>query len=134
SGPVAMQGKATLEPRAAEVQLGLTNIDLRAVQPYLDDYVRLEIVSGGLGGAFAAHYQTADTAAAQVKVTGQVNIANFACADQVASKELLRWDDFAVSGIDAELEPTRLKVGEVKWVAPKSSVVIGPDHRPNLAS
>ena len=134
SGAVAMQGKAMLEPRSADVQLGLTNIDLRAVQPYLEDHVGLEILSGGMGGAFAAHYQTADKAAAQVKVTGQVNIANFSCADRVASKEFLRWDDFEISEIDAELEPTRLKVAEVKWVAPKTSIVIGPDHQINVTS
>jgi hypothetical protein len=134
TGAVALQAKATLEPRVADVQLDLTNIDLRAMQPYLEDYVRLGIVSGALGAGFDAHYQTADPAAAQVKVTGRVNIANFACTDEVASKEFMSWDDLAVSGIDADLEPTRLKVAEVKWVAPKTSVVIGADHKSNVAS
>jgi hypothetical protein len=134
TGSVAVQAKATLEPRAADVQLGLTNIDLRAVQPYLENYVRLGIVTGAMGAAFEAHYQTADSAAAQVKVTGQVNITDFVCTDQVAFKEFMRWDDLAVSGIDAELQPTHVKVAEIKWVAPQTSVVIGPDHRPNVAS
>jgi hypothetical protein len=134
TGNVGVQAKATLEPRAADVQLGFTNIELRAGQPYLEQYVLLGITSGALGGALDAHYQTADSAPAQIKVTGDASITNFACIEQVTSKEFLRWDDFSFLGIDAELQPTKVKLAEIKWVAPQTSVVIGPDHRPNVAS
>jgi hypothetical protein len=52
----------------------------------------------------------------------------------VLFKEFVKWDALNVSGIDLGLQPNHLQVQEVKWRGLQTSVIIGPDHRPNLTT
>ena len=133
TGTIAAQGTARLAPLSADFQLNLTNLDLRAAQPYLEPYVRLGIVSGGLITSGQLRYQTADPSVPQIRFAGTVGVTNFVSTDQVAFKEFMRWDNLTVSGIDCDLQPNRLKIDEVKWLAPKGSVLMGTNHQPNLS-
>jgi hypothetical protein len=60
-------------------------------------------------------------------------VTNFATTDQVVFKEFVRWDDLAVSGIEAALLPNRFQIAEVRLVRPKASLLVGADRRPNLS-
>jgi len=133
TGAIAARGTARLAPLFADLELSLTNLDLRAAQSYLEQYVRLGVVSGALSTHGQARYQTGDPSVPGFRFAGNVSVANFVCTDQVAFKEFARWNDLAVTGIECGLQPNRLKVDEVKWVAPKATLVLGADHKPNLA-
>ncbi len=133
TGAITAQGTARLTPLTAKLQIGLTNLDLTAFQSYLDQFVRLGVVSGALNAFGQARYQTTDPGAPLVSYAGGVSITNFLCTDQVAFKEFARWDQLSLAGIECELQPNRFKLEEVTWVAPKASILIGADHRPNLA-
>ncbi len=133
TGVIAAKGTTRLDPLAADFQVGLTNLDLRAAQPYLEPFIRLGIVRGALSTYGRARYQTSDPATPQISFAGGVSVTNFLCTDQVAFKEFARWDDLAVTGVALDLKPDRFKIDEVKWVAPKATLILGADHQPNLA-
>ena len=133
TGTFGAQGMARLAPRSAEFTLGLTNLDLRPFQPWLDQYLQLKIVSGALGADGHLRYEPDTTAEPHVGFTGDLWLTNFLCTDAVAFKELARWDQLRVTGIEFSLEPTRVKVEEVNWIAPKATLIIGADHNANLA-
>jgi hypothetical protein len=61
-----------------------------------------------------------------------MSLTNLAATDQVLFKEFVKWEDLKVSGIDLDLQPNQLQVQEVKWHGLQTSVIIGPDQRPNL--
>lgn len=127
------QGVAWRAPPSADFTLGLTNLDLRPFQSWLDQYLRVGIVRGALGAYGHLRYQPAETAEPHVGFTGGLWLTNFLGADEVAFKELARWDQLAATGIECSLEPTRVKVGEVLWAAPKTTLVMSGDHKSNLA-
>ncbi len=133
TGTFTAQGTVQLAPQRADFTLGLTNLDLRPFQPWLDQYLRLGIVSGALGTHGHLRYEPDATAQPHVGFTGELWLTNFLCTDQVAFKAVARWEQLAVMGIDCSVEPTRLKIGEVHWVAPKTTLILGADHQPNLA-
>jgi hypothetical protein len=127
------QGVVQLAPPSADFTLGLTNLDLRPFQSWLDQFLRLGVVSGALGAHGHLRYQPHATVQPHVGFIVDLWVTNFLCTDEVAFKELARWEQLAVTGIDCSLEPTRVKVGEVQWVAPKTTLLIREDHQANLA-
>ena len=132
TGTLAVRGTAQLAPLAADLRLELNGLDLRAVQPYLEQFVGLGIVRGALRTDGQVRYQGAKPGTPRLTFAGNLGVTNFLCTDQMVFKELMRWDDLAVSGIECGLLPNSLKIGEVKWVAPKTSVIIGTNRQPNL--
>ena len=133
SGTFAMSGTANMAPLTADFEVGVTNLDLRMAQPYIDPFVRLGIVSGALNTAGRVLYQTNDPASAMLTFTGDVGISNLVTADQVHFKEFLRWDNVAVRGIEAALQPNRVKIREIHLRQPRASLAIGADRTPNLS-
>ncbi len=127
------QGVARLAPPSADFTLGLTNLDLPPFQSWLDQFLQVGMVSGALGAHGHLRYQPAATVEPRVGFTGDLWLTNFLCTDEVAFNELARWDQLAVTGIDCSLGPTRIKVAEVQWVAPKTTLLIRVDHQANLA-
>jgi hypothetical protein len=133
TGTVAVRGTAKVAPPFADLDVAVTNLDLRAAQPYVEQSVALSIVSGELTTAGKLRFQTNDSAAPMLTFAGGVRLTNFVTMDQVVFKEFVRWDDLAVNGIDAALTPNHLKIDEVRVVRPKASLLVGADHRPNLS-
>ncbi|MBN2506553.1 MAG: DUF748 domain-containing protein [Verrucomicrobia bacterium] len=129
-----------LDPATGETVAGLqgfhvrqATFDLRAAQPYLDPALALNIASGALTLAGKLRFQTNDTAGPQLTFAGTLRATNVVTADQAASKEIARWDDLTVSGIEAALLPNQFTIDEIRFVRPKINLLIHPDGRPNLS-
>jgi hypothetical protein len=133
AGAIAAQGTARIAPLSADFNLAVTNLDLRAAQPYVEQFVRLGIVSGALNTAGKLHFQTNDPAVPRLTFAGGLRLTNLVTTDQVVFKEFVRWDNLTVNGIEAALMPNRLKIEEVRLVRPQASLLIGADRRPNLS-
>jgi len=133
TGSFAAQGTTKFAPLFADFTIALSNLDLRPAQPYIEDYVRLGIVSGAFSTSGRFGCQTTNPALPQVSFTGGLRIANFVLTDQVMFKEFVRWEDFDVTGIDFAFQPNHLKVESARLVRPHGSVIIGADRRPNVS-
>ncbi len=133
TGTIAAQGTGTIQPLRADFDIAVTNLDLRAGQSYVDQFVALNIVSGALSTAGKIRFQTNEPAAPLLTFAGGVRVTNFVTTDQVVFKELVRWDDLTVIGIEAALAPHQFKTDEIRLVRPKASVLIGADRRLNLS-
>lgn len=134
SGTFAVQGTAQLDPPAGEFALGLTNIDLRSLQSYVQEHVRLGIVSGAFATTSKVRFETDAPGALQLTFAGDVQITNFATTDLVAFKDLVRWDELALTGIDFSLEPARLKLATILWRGLAAQILRAPDGQLNLLS
>ena len=133
TGTIAGRGTAQLAPSFAEIEVAVTNIDLRALQPYVEPFAALAIVSGALDTTGRLRFQTNDPAASRLTFDGSVRLAGFAVADSVRGKEFLRWDDLAVTGIGAGFAPNRLKIEEIRLTRPKASLLIDTNRQTNLS-
>jgi hypothetical protein len=134
TGAIAARGTAQLAPSSAEMEVAVSNIDLPVLQPYVEPFAALDIVSGALDTTGKLRFQTNDPTAALLTFDGSVRLAGFALADSVQLKEFLRWDDLAVTGIEAGLAPNRLKIEEIRLTRPKASLLIDTNRQMNLFS
>jgi translation initiation factor 1 (eIF-1/SUI1) len=132
AGTLAVEGKATITPLSADMDVAVSSLDLRPFQPYLNESVRLSITSGRLNMHSHVHYAPPSDGSPLLKFAGEVGLTNLATRDQVLFKDFVKWDALQVSGIDLTLQPNQLQLQEVKWRGLQTSIIIGPDHRPNL--
>ncbi|HVM48433.1 MAG TPA: DUF748 domain-containing protein [Candidatus Acidoferrum sp.] len=132
AGTVALDGTGTITPLAADADLAVNQLDLRPFQPYLNESVRLDITSGRLDTRAHLRYAPPGASGPRVQVTGDIALDDLATRDQVLFKDFVKWDALELSGLELGLEPNRLQLREIKWRGLQASVIIGPDHRPNL--
>jgi hypothetical protein len=129
AGTVTAQGTAKIRPPHADLAIGVTDLDLRPFQPYVNEQARLTITSGRFNTQGRVRYAPD---APLLKFAGGLSLTNFVTTDQVRFQEFLKWDALDITGIDFDLQPNQLQVQEVKWRGLQASVILGPDHRPNL--
>jgi hypothetical protein len=132
TGSVGVHGAATLLPPWADVVVGVTNLDLRMIQPYLDQQVKMSITRGALNVGGHAHYAPAGSGAPLLSFAGDVSVRDFAVTDEVLFDDLTKWDSLDITGINAALQPDKFQIEQIKFTRPETSVIIGPDHRLNV--
>ena len=128
AGTIAVAGEAKISPATADLQITVKDLDLRPLQPYLNDQIQLAIHQGRFSSEGRAHYASPGP---QIAYTGGFRLTDLATTDRVIHKDLVKWADLSVTGIDFSL-PGGLQVREVKWQGLDTSLVIGPDQRSNL--
>jgi hypothetical protein len=127
TGAVALQG--TMRPFApsGDVQVQVTNLDLRALQPYVREIWKLEITGGALTATGRLQYAAAGSAAPLVRFAGELGVANFASVDSEAHEEFLKLDSLTLSGIDLCYQPHALDLAAVNVVGLRGNVFIHSD-------
>ena len=132
TGSTGVNGALTLIPPWADVLIGVTNLDLRMIQPYLDEQLKMSITRGALNIDGHARYSPAGQGAPLVAFAGNLSVRDFAVTDEVLFENLAKWDSLDITGIDAALQPDKFHVDQIKFVHADNSAIIGPDHRLNI--
>lgn len=132
TGSIAVNGTATLMPPSADLQLALTNLDLRSIEPYVAEQVKVAITGGTLDLHGRARYAPPEPGAPLINFTGGLALAKFATTDDVLFKDFARWDLLTVDGIQLDLQPDKVHVNDVKFTGLNMGLVVGPDKRINL--
>ncbi|MGP8198151.1 MAG: DUF748 domain-containing protein [Limisphaerales bacterium] len=132
TGLIGVNGALTLIPPWADMLIGVTNLDLRMIQPYVEQQVKIAITRGALNIDGHAHYSPAGQGAPLVSFAGNVSVRDFAVTDEVLFENLAKWDSLDITGIDAALQPDKFHIDQIKFVRPDNSAIIGPDHRLNI--
>jgi uncharacterized protein involved in outer membrane biogenesis len=131
TGTVALQGTVLPFMRLADVQVQLTDLDLRAIQPYVKEIWKLEITGGALTANGRVQYAGAGHAAPLVQFTGELGVANFTSVDTEARDEFLKLDSLTLTGLDLRYQPHGLDVAAVNVVGLRGNVFIHADKTSN---
>lgn len=115
SAHLGVSGTAEISPLAADLDLGLTNLDLRVFQPYVAERARLRLDRGALGTSGKVHFAAGTNSAPQVTFAGALSLTNLATRLPDATNDLVRWDDLELKGIDFALAPPHVKLEEIAW-------------------
>ena len=132
TGAIGLAGTLTLMPPSADMQVTVSNLDLRAVQPYVEEQVMLVLTGGALdvhGRARLA--RRLNRSAPKLSFTGDAGLSNFDTTDDVLFKDFAKWETLSVSGIKLAMQPDSLR-GPSSSPGSTASLVIGPDKRPNF--
>ena len=131
SASVRAEGTLTPRPLSADVELSITNLDLRALQPYLEQRARVELSHGTFNLASHAKLETTASNAMHLNFTGGLSIAAFAAVDQL-SQDILKWTNLTVDGIKLELQPDNLHIDSVRFEGLVGNLLINSNKEVNI--
>jgi hypothetical protein len=131
NGRIALEGQARLSPPTANLKLYVDDLSLPPLQSYLDKSVRVRIVQGMLNLNADIDYEAASRP--QLRVGGDVAVANFASIDKRESRDFINWKGLRLDGLLFESDTPRLSIRNVAVAEPYVRAILGPDKRFNLA-
>ena len=131
-GAVSVKTRGTLMPPDITATLGVSDLALSPLQPYIGQHLNLVVHSGGLSVDGEAKFNP--TAQSRIHFAGNVGITNFASSDTVSYHELANWKNLAVRGIDFSLQTNNLVIEEVKFTEARNNFVISSNGVLNVSA
>ena len=132
TGTIGVKGTATILPPSADMQITLSNVDVRPIQPYVEEQATIALAGGTVDMHARAKYAAPGTNAPLLSFDGSLAVSNFNAVDDVLYKDFAKWDSLTVDGIKATALPNSLEVGKVDFVHLVTSIIMGTNHQPTF--
>ena len=132
-GKLDVSGTLTPMPLQARLKLDLKSVDLVPLQAYFDGKSNITLTRGALstGGTLLADMETPGKL--NINYRGGANLSDFALIDKPNSADLLKWKSLIFSGIDFNLDPLNIVVGEIALSDFYSRLILTAEGKLNLA-
>ncbi len=132
TGTIAVNGTGTLLPPSADMQITLSNVDVRPIQPYVEEQATIALAGGTVDMNARAKYAAPGTNAPLLSFDGSLAVSNFNAVDDVLYKDFAKWDSLSVDGIKVTVLPNSVEVGKVAFVHLVTSIIMGTNHQPTF--
>jgi len=131
-GKLAYDGSLQLVPLRTEGQLDVAGLRLGTFAPYVEQVLNVVVTGGALSTKGQLAVDVPEGKPLRVAYRADASVANFASLDKPTSQDLLRWKSLAVNGVDFELEPLKVAVGQVTLSDFYSRLIVNADGTLNL--
>lgn len=131
SGRLTVSGDLSTIPTRFDIRLTARDIPLATFQPYLEDRLPVQIGGGALAFDLSlAQGQPAQ--ASQLKVSGQAAVTGLEIRLKGGDDPVLAWEEVSANGMELDLTPDRLSIGEIAVKGLDTSFRIYADGRTNI--
>jgi hypothetical protein len=131
AGRLAARGTVRLQPPSADLAVDVAGLDLRPLQPYVEQQVKLALGSGLFTLLGHASYNFGNGAPMAV-FQGDLGLTNFTTTDLIQFKDFVKLEGLAVNGIQFAYQPNKLDVQEVKLSGLSTSIIMQTNGQLNL--
>ncbi len=133
TGMIKLKGNAVVAPLTAKVDIDIKTIDLEDFQPYVDKFAKVDILDGqfNLDGQLALNQSPKKPL--DVKFKGNSGIASLLTRDQIQSKDLIKWENLTLKGINVDLLANRFSATTLLIEKPYARVTIRKDKTVNFS-
>lgn len=130
SGRLSAAGEAQLQPPGAQLQVALQDIDLTLAQAYLTPHVRIELLSGRLGGDLQLTVRQQEPLSLQV--SGDATVVDLHSRDTLRHRDFVKWQALAVRDLDYQ-HGQQLRIAGIQLDQPYARVIIHEDMSTNIS-
>ncbi len=132
SGVLNIKGDTVLIPFSSNIQIDAANIAIKDFQPYIDRFVRLDIISGFFNINAKVALQQQDNTPLNILLNGNSHIDNLVTRDRVSNKDFLNWKQLNLKNIQLNLAANSFSVDTIKIDHPYTRVLIRKDKTINV--
>jgi uncharacterized protein involved in outer membrane biogenesis len=111
-----------------EGKLAVATLDLTALQPYLDSYTKMDLLSGQL----TTELEVSMDAESEIGANGFVQIDKLKTVDRALKEDFIKWDVTRAEGFSYDSRGGKLRIKSIKMRAPYARILIAPDETVNL--
>ena len=137
-GQIRLTAEVRPQPLSLRGKLGITQLDLRAVQPYIEPHVNIALAGAfaSVDGSFNVNLPLDnDVNKLDARYQGQASLGNVRVQDSVNDADFLRWKLLSANGLDIGWKNQALNadLGRIALKDFYGRVIINPNGRLNLA-
>lgn len=132
-GTVAVQGEAGLFPLQADMAVTAKALDIRPLQPYVNDLAQLVVTNGSFDTKGELKITPGPQEGMDIQYTGQAAVNDFKSVDARNADGFSNWKSLYISGLEIGTEPLRVYVNEVSMSDFFKRLIINADGTSNLA-
>ncbi|UVT19968.1 MAG: DUF748 domain-containing protein [Nitrospira sp.] len=133
TGSINVKGKVEVEPLVADVDLKLEHIDIHPFQPYLDQFLKADVVEGAIDLNGTAHFAKEHVNEPLLRFQGNLAVNRLALVDRKDFENVVTWKALNVNQIALGVEPTAVKIAEIIWQEPSLQMMIDAEGQLNLS-
>ena len=130
AGSLKLDGDMVLAPFSANWALNLQEIQVKTFQPYVDPFLKLDLVDGDVNTQ--GHLQLSVLDELQVGYQGDANIENLITRDTAKNEDFLKWRNLELKQIVVDLQKQDFKLGKVIFYEPYFKFMIKKDTTNNV--
>ncbi len=131
-GTVNVTSQGTLMPPDITATIGVNELAIAPLQPYIGQNLNLVVHSGGVSVDGTVKFNP--SALPQIHFAGNIGITNFASSDTISYHELSSWKNLSVRGIDFSFQTNSLSIQEVKFTDARNNFVVSSNGMLNVAA
>ena len=131
-GQLKAHATVQLQPLAARLTLETQAVPVVPLQGYVAPYLNTSIVQGLFSSQGVVDIQQPQ-GKLLASYKGGLTLGQFRAVDQANSADFLRWKSLYFGGVDFQLEPGRLSIGEIALSDFYSRLILNAQGRLNLA-
>lgn len=137
-GQIRLSGEVRPQPLSLRGKLGITQLDLRAVQPYIEPHVNIALAGAyiNVDGSFNVNLPLDnDVNKLDARYQGQASLGDVRVQDSVNDADFLRWKLLSAKGLDIGWKNQALNadLGRIALQDFYGRIIINPNGRLNLA-
>ncbi|HEU4923521.1 MAG TPA: DUF748 domain-containing protein, partial [Burkholderiales bacterium] len=121
--------KYALDDRRLEGTATLDAFDLTVIQPYLDRYTRMDLMSGRL----STDLELTILADGGFAASGTVQVDKLRTVDKAQQEDFIKWDLLRAEGFSYDGRTAKLRIKSIKTRGPYARVIIAKDQTINVA-
>jgi len=132
TGKIKVSMDAQISPPTADVHIEYENLELSALDPYLESQLNLFIPAGKFSLNGNLHVSTPTNGLPTVTFQGDTWVRDFRTIDSFTGENLITWGELHVAGIDANLNPSTVSIKQITLDNACVNVAIETNHTINL--
>ncbi len=132
TGSLKVTGKTVFEPFSSTIQLTINNIALKDFQPYVNQFAKLDIISGFFNLNANISLQQKNEQPLAMVFKGDSHIDKLATRDQISNKDFVNWRKLSLNKIDINLATNKYLIDTIKIDRPYARVLIRKDKSINI--
>jgi len=132
TGAITVNGLAGIDPLTADLSVGISQLDLKPLQSYIDTVAQLELINGTADLKGTVKYDGKEGKKPEMTFRGSISVNAIQIKDQAHSGDFVNWDAVSVNGIQFDFSPNKLDISEVVIRKPYARIVIWPDGTVNV--
>ncbi len=134
SGKLNVKGDTVLEPFSGALKVEAADIAIKDFQPYIDQAVRLDIISGLFNvNTEISLRQDEENKPLAITLHGDSDITDFVTRDRISNKDFVKWKRLSLNGIDLSPSENRYNINKVSFEKPYARVLIRKDKSVNVS-
>jgi len=131
-GTVSANGPVGINPIFGNLKMGLKGIDIRSLQPYFSNRVKIIVEDGNFSTAGNLLFSEQEGKGVQLTYKGDCSLANFASIDMLNAEDLLKWESLALNDVDIGYNPLYIHINGIALTNFYARLILHPDGSLNL--